>query len=111
MPLETYLLSIMAAIEVKQQKDFDTALDGLGQLKKYLTDCMEQFIQGLSQEMVRVMCDGFIDNWMYKIKEESDNKRIIANRLLETIEREKFREDEESTKQSPIELNEEVVEA
>ena len=48
--------------------------------------------------MVHIMCDGFIDNWMYKIKEEADNKRIIANRLLETIEREKFREDEESTK-------------
>jgi len=48
--------------------------------------------------MVHIMCDEFIDNWMHKIKEEADNKRIIANRLLETIEREKFREDEESTK-------------
>ena len=57
--------------------------------------------------MVRIMCDGYIDNWMHKIKEECDNKRIIATRLLETIEREKFREDEESTKLSPEEAVEE----
>ena len=41
MPLETYLLSIMAAIEVQSQKDQENALDGLTHLKKYLTDCME----------------------------------------------------------------------
>ena len=56
--------------------------------------------------MVHIMCDGMgwdglgssIIGCIKSIKEEADNKRIIANRLLETIEREKFREDEESTK-------------
>ena len=42
---------------------------------------MEQFIKGMTRDMLKVMWDGYIENWMRKLKNESDNKEIIAGKL------------------------------